>query len=402
MRLDKLMDPAKLAAHILGGYVSAMQHPRHPNLWIYNYTHQAQFDNKWDDVTEHCRGLITLGGMHEYNSDTLENRLSAQEVIARPFRKFFNLNTSFRPETQEAALPLDKPRVMEKLDGSLGILYWYEGKPSIATRGSFASDQAKWATNWYREYVWREAHWPEGYTPLFEIIYKENRIVVDYSFEGLVPLGLVNVESGVELPPEMVAYYAAHNHLRAPEEYNLSLEDTKKYVRSNTEGFVLQYWSGPDKPPLRLKVKTEEYIRLHKIITGLNPKGVWEHLMTGGSPEALWWGAVTNKEFVNWCQGWINTFQRLHGKLESEATLAFGRACIVARARMAQTQQVLDDRATRKYHALAIQQEPSSLQSTLFQMYRGGDWKKEIWKQLEPKIEGKEAFIKNADEFNGL
>src|SRR5208337_116 len=106
--------------------------------------------------------------------------LNHQEVIARPFRKWFNLNTSFRPETLEANLPSWKPRVLEKLDGSLGILFWYGGqkRPYIATRGSFASDQAIWATNWYRAKfgnwpIADSAKWPKDYTPLFEIIYKE-------------------------------------------------------------------------------------------------------------------------------------------------------------------------------------------------------------------------------------
>jgi RNA ligase len=32
--------------------------------------------------------------------------------------------------------------VWEKMDGSLLIVFWYEGKWIVATRGSFTSDQA--------------------------------------------------------------------------------------------------------------------------------------------------------------------------------------------------------------------------------------------------------------------
>ena len=35
-------------------------------------------------------------------------------------------------------------------------------------------------------------------TPLFEIIYPENRIVVKYDFEGLVMIGIVDIQTGYE------------------------------------------------------------------------------------------------------------------------------------------------------------------------------------------------------------
>lgn len=391
MKLEQLMDLELLKKHIFEGAVSKMSHPMYPNLVIYNYTHVAQHDNVWDDVTEQCRGLIV-------DSNT-------GEVLARPFRKFFNLNTSFRPETLEANLPSWKPRVLEKLDGSLGILYKDgDGKSAIATRGSFASDQAKWATAWYRDHNLQAPHmWPEGYTPLFEIIYKENRIVVNYEFEGLVLLGLVSLETGFEASPEEVAHYGNLNGLRVPREHRgLTLQECQAYAKPNEEGFVLQYWSNKAPIPLRVKVKTADYVRLHKIITGLNPKGVWEHLSMGYDPEALWHPAIGNQPFVDWCMDWIAQFQKMYGNLEREVTQALGRVAIISLQKQSTAETKLDARATRKVWALAIQQEPPHLQSILFACLSGGDWKKETWKLLEPKIQGKEAYIRDADKFNGL
>lgn len=390
MKLSNLLDMELLQNHLRMGVVSRVLHPEHRNLAIYNYTPVAQHDNIWDNVTEQCRGLIV-------DSDT-------DNVIARPFRKFFNLNTSFRPETHEANLPPGKPEVFEKVDGSLGILYWYNGKPSISTRGSFASDQAKWATTWFRENVWRQTnHFLEGYTPLFEIIYKENRIVVDYGdFEGLVLLGLVSVETGFEVPFQVIQQQAAANNIIAIRQYDKSLVEAKETNDKNFEGYVLSYWPEKAPVPLRIKVKTEEYVRLHKVVTGLNPKGIWEHLMAGGNPDALWMPYNAHPTFNKWCIGWIRTFQDLYAKALSEATTAFGKVAISALRELGGQKAQHDPRAIRKVWAMAIQQEPSILHSVLFSCLSGQDYSTEIWKLLEPKIEGKEAYIRNADEFNGL
>jgi RNA ligase len=408
LRLSNLLDTKLLHEHILNGVVSQTQHRDFPELFVYNYTHVAQHDNVWDNVTEQCRGLVCRQECaNDVNPIWL---LDHQIVIARPFRKFFNLNTSFRPETQEANLPFDQaPRVLEKLDGSLGILFWHgwRKEPIIATRGSFGSDQAQWATKWYRAKFgnWPipdSSVWPEGYTPLFEIIYNENRIVVNYDYEGLVLLGLVNVSTGAELPPEEVEIWARKNSLRVPIEYAKSIEECKSEKVPNMEGFVLQYWNQATSVPLRLKIKTEDYVRLHKIITGLNPKGIWEHLAQGGDPEALWVPAFQNKPFVAWCQGWISTFQRMYDETEQEVIRAFGRVAMAALHEINAAKTKLDERAARKCWALAIQQEPGSLHKILFACLSGKDWKKLIWNTLEPEIQGKDVYIRDADVNNGI
>ena len=408
MKLPELLDTKLLWEHIQAGVVSRMQHPEYKELWVYNYTHVAQHDNIWDNVTEQCRGLICRQDCA--TSDWPMWLLDHQEVIARPFRKFFNLNTSFRPETLEANLPSWKPRVLEKLDGSLGILFWHQSfarrEPHIATRGSFASEQAIWATKWYRAKfgnwpIADSASWPEGYTPLFEIIYDENRIVVNYDFQGLVLLGLVNIETGNELPPEEVATWASKNALRTPQEYiGKSISDCQSEKTANIEGFVLQYGQ-QNEYPLRLKIKTEDYVRLHKVITGLNPKGIWEHLSQGFDQEALWMPAIQNKPFVSWCQGWIKTFQEMYAKYESEAITGFGRATVGALQSL-RLQDAPDARLIRKTYALAFQKEDAKYHGCFFAMLEGKDYKKHLWKLLEPKIQGRDVFIRDADVNNGL
>ena len=49
----------------------------HPtlDLTIWNYSPKVQYEKLWDEITLQCRGLVT-------NSNG--------EVVARPFKKFFN------------------------------------------------------------------------------------------------------------------------------------------------------------------------------------------------------------------------------------------------------------------------------------------------------------------------
>ena len=105
------------------GYISVQKHPD-AELYIYNYTHKAQFDKVWNEHTMLCRGLIC---------DQDGN------ILYRPFKKFFNLEEHLG---QKKELPTTPFKVHEKLDGSLGIIYKVNGQYAVATRGSFKSEQA--------------------------------------------------------------------------------------------------------------------------------------------------------------------------------------------------------------------------------------------------------------------
>ena len=156
------------------GLLYKQVHPSLP-LTIWNYTEKVQYEGLWDDITLMCRGLVT---------DDKGN------VIARPFKKFFNMEEGKHTPTSDF-------EVYEKMDGSLGIFFYYEGGWVMATRGSFTSDQAVKGYEMMFNYDFANLH--KDYTYLFEIIFKENRIVVNYDFEDVVLLGMVNTKTGYEV-----------------------------------------------------------------------------------------------------------------------------------------------------------------------------------------------------------
>ncbi|WP_052062021.1 RNA ligase [Rhodococcoides fascians] len=348
VNIDDLMNPTVLQDRIDAGLVKVRSHPRLPYR-IYNYSELTAYSQAWDEVTLQCRGLIVD---------------DSGEVIARPFPKFFN--DAEHDGERHPQLDLDAPvRVSDKLDGSLGILYpTRDGLYEIATRGSFESEQARWATDYW------QANYADDYTPapgftyLVEIIYKANRIVVDYDFEDLVLLGVVDNTSGEVLAPfgwgwpgrksRTFPYDTLADALRAP-------------VRDNAEGFVVQYRDGT-----MVKLKLERYVQLHKIVTGMSEKTVWEHAASGQPFEDLI--ADLPDEFHDWLTTTWNALQQKRKTIGARAVATYG--------------EILDQMVTsgdrKGFAAHAVKHDNRSL---LFCLADGQHDRMNdaIWKQLKPR-----------------
>lgn len=244
-------------------------HPEDQNVRIFNYTQKCQFDKVWDEITKQCRGLIM--------------NIKTGEVLARPFPKFYNYQEHVANGWD---IPDGMPQITEKLDGSLGIMYTLNHKTWIATRGAFMSEQAQWATDWWRTNKGDEPYGNE-FTHLFEIIYPENRIVVNYDFSGLVHLTSLDTKTGFpvdyDLPVKKVKRVSADN-----------IEELLKMDEPNSEGFVI-YWPEED---VRMKIKFPEYVRLHKLVTGVSEIAIWEHMRDGKSLDDLI--SKVPDEFMRW------------------------------------------------------------------------------------------------------
>lgn len=278
--LDEIFDYTAFEDAVYQGYIRVQTHPTQPTLSIANYAEKAQFERLWTPEILASRGLI-------YNNQT-------RKIIARGFPKFFNWDDSGQP------YPPTGPMVLStKFDGSLGIMYKNPllGTLEIATRGSFASDQAAHASGQVYRIIysvdkdWEEEHgdWTQtlefkiydlmdrGFTPLFEIIYPGNRIVVDYgSDDRLVLLDVINNKTGQSDLTEF-------DNLPWPDRADKRLiaggftDALTHEIPSGEEGFVL-YWPGSG---FRCKMKSAEYVELHRMITGLSERSVWEMLGQG-------------------------------------------------------------------------------------------------------------------------
>lgn len=366
MHLSNLMDLDKLEKHIQDRYVSRQKHPHLP-LWILNYTPEATFSDTWDEITTLTRGLIIN---------------DQQEVIARGFSKFFNLGDTRRPETALDKLLPGIPEVTEKLDGSLGIYWAYQGEYGIATRGSFTSEQSQWATQYFRKHhaYWAD-HFPEWVTPVFEIIYPANRIVVQYDWEGLTLLSMIDNKTGYEPPYAILrAYCESWPGFPLVKKFARSLGQCMADNDKNAEGYVLT-WKHPHQAPFRVKVKFSEYVRLHKLITGVSPKAIWEILAQGHSLEPMRAGDLP-VHFTAWVGKWQAKLQSEYQAIEQEALEVFQQW---------QPTEITNGVSERKQAAAVFTQYPR-LAAILFKMLDHQPYELLIWKMLKPKVEAGDVF----------
>ncbi len=326
------------------------------DLLIWNYTQKCQFDRIWTPETTMARGLIT----------DLEGN-----IVARPFQKFFNYEEHTGEDSRLPAIPLEPFRVYEKLDGSLGILYWLNGVPQIATRGSFISDQAVRGTAILHGYLRDNPSLindinPE-YTYLFEIIYPENRIVVDYKgLEDIILLAVIDTESGVELD---LKKESLDSPFVGEHDFSGNIEELKKLDNKNREGFVLVFQSG-----FRVKVKFEEYVRLHRLITGVNAKTIWELLKNNESTKELL--ERVPEEFYKWVE---NTVKQL--------TDEFNVAEAVAWADYEKVKGLKDRKAQAKKVFMLDSKRQKKLSGVIFKMLDKKPYEDLIWKMLRPRAD---------------
>lgn len=244
--------------------VTRRSHPTLP-LDIYNYTPGAVYDIQpanWDETLSWCRGLVI-------------NRESGG-IAARGFKKFWNI------EQVADNLPPGEPQFYEKVDGSLIIAFLHDGQLVMASRGSFQSDQVHEARRIASTYPGLADLMRPGYSYLFEVVYPENRIVVDYGeARDLIALAVISTEDGKDDPREWHLFTSVYP---GPTVAKYPLMDLRKAGVDNengeggedSEGYVLIWPNG-----FRAKFKFENYKRLHRLLTGLTARDIWRMLKDG-------------------------------------------------------------------------------------------------------------------------
>ncbi len=327
-------------------YITEQQHPN-CQILIWNYNNPCQFDGAWDDYTIQARGLIT----------DLEGN-----IIARPFKKFFNLGE--KEDTKIDKLPLEIPEITEKIDGSLGIQYYIGDKVCISTRGSFNSEQAGFATNMMSRF--KKGDFKEGFTYLYEIIYPENRIVIDYKGKKeCVLLAVIETETGKEIDFRKEAERLGFN---CPKKINSTIEklvEVLPNLSGNEEGFVARYNNG-----LRIKMKGNEYVRLHRLITGFSTISIWDCLRHSQDIDEIL--KDVPDEFYDWIKMKKKELENNFSDIYTESEKAFKK---------------IKDLPDRKTQALEILKNHKKISSEIFGLLDKEDISERIWRKLRPKFE---------------
>lgn len=366
MRLNKKI----LDKYVEDGWLIKQTHPSLP-LSIYNYSQSTQYESHWDEVTLSCRGVIT---------DDVTGK-----VIVKPFSKFFNYEE----------IPNDVPwlsseyvYVQDKMDGSLGILFNYNGEWIMATRGSFTSDQAIRGMEILKSKYILDVFEP-SVAYICEIIYPENRIVVNYKQENLVFLGAVinwTFNGWKESDQDELhwttakAYFKmsgikASNIVKTEQIFKEHLghdlyKKLKALNKQNEEGYVLRFFPSNT----RVKIKFEDYVALHRILTNVSSYDIWENLMKFGKlPEEML--KDVPDEFYNWVKRveaeiWAE-FIKVKNQAYTDFNEAFDRNC--------------GSTEFDKVFALDVKSMKNS--GLIFSIKNGKNIDQAVWKLVKPKYE---------------
>lgn len=252
-----------LSKRVEEGYIRRQQHPTLP-ISLYNYAEKAQYSDTWDNEILNSRGLVL--------------RDADFTPVNGVFPKFFNASPDNIPQ-----LPIRS--ITEKMDGSFVSLFNYplgdgNGIWITSTRGSFGSEQAQWAMAFLNK-NYNFFHLNRQLAYIFEAIYPENRIVVNYGDrKDLVLLGARHVANGTFNDRVSLNIIAAQMGFSQPKMFTFSsvdkIFDAAKTIAANEEGWVVEYSDNS-----RLKFKGDAYVLAHRVMTNVSFKRVLEAMQLG-------------------------------------------------------------------------------------------------------------------------
>ncbi|MDO8755306.1 MAG: T4 RnlA family RNA ligase [Anaerolineales bacterium] len=315
---------------------------RDGSLLIFNYTARAQYEGRWNFFERVSRGLI----VHAVTG----------EIVARAFDKFYNWLQNGEKSNGHIV------SITEKMDGSLGILYRLNGEHRISTRGNFHSDQAEYATKFLHEH-YNLGGLPDELTLLFEIIYPENRVIVDYKGrEDIVLIAARNRFTGAYLPffPDL-QLLADQYGFPLPKIYSFNniteiIALTGK-LDKDEEGFVVEF-----SDEQRFKFKGDKYLELHRLVFGLSFKNTLQAIVT---KQVDYIREQIPDEFSADFNGWVKEIEETRERIKREAADIFAQA----------------PKQARKDFAIWVMSNHKHLSAYLFAMLDGEDIEALIYKK---------------------
>lgn len=255
---------------------------------IYNYTHKPYKNTElWDYFTLIARGLVLRVDSEWYKKAPSEKPYYPDyvEVAAVTWPKFFNVYEDLNPmDIFETA---DKWEISNKVDGSLGIIFFntFEQKWQCCTKGSFTSNQAKFANKILKNT--KTDGMTPGNTYLVEIVCSDNDLIIEYDFEGLILLGAYTAR-GEEYTYDDLKYCLECVNIGDEKLFNLvdflnftTIEELEKYLNQTTrkemiEGVVMKYYI--NNACHRFKWKTQTYLDFHWTRQKLSKKSIFQAL----------------------------------------------------------------------------------------------------------------------------
>lgn len=240
---------------------------------------------KTHPIVRECRGLVLHAETHQ--------------IVAKSFARFFNWG---EVADEMELFDFTDFSVHSKEDGSLVLLYHFDGQWRVNTRGSFAGDAMQ-----HQSFTWEQGICQSlGVTDLKMLSLSEedrsttfvgefcspwNKVVRKYDKPTFYLLTAFNRPNGFEFPIEYCDEIAEKHGWLRPIRYNFSsIEEIQDWLRDQSatdatfEGVVIR-----DRNNARWKIKSATYLGLHRLKGDdvWNPKHLLPFILAGEEAELL-------------------------------------------------------------------------------------------------------------------
>jgi hypothetical protein len=228
-------------------------------------------------IVVECRGIIL---------DESDN----WRVRCYSFNRFFNIE-----EGKAATLDWESVKIQSKLDGSLVRLFYYNGAWRWATSGNpDAAGEVGYDSNIsFKNLIERTFEeskyiYPEDINLCFtfELTSPYNTVVVNYPESRLTLLSVRDLSSLNELDP---APYAAKYNWKCIGEETLIAKHPEqvKWAAANVDGSKEEGYVCVDKNFNRVKVKSPQYVLLHRFKSSLSKRNLFEIALINEQEEVV-------------------------------------------------------------------------------------------------------------------
>ena len=245
---------ADVTAEIAGGYVRAQRSPFDPRLCILNYTKKTQFEQRWNNITKKCRGLVV---------DISTDKTTYPIVISCP-EKFFNQGEPQAPNIDNWTK--EQLYFSEKLDGYyISIRNDSQFGLIVTSRGSFDNQYVEAAKKLLPPDIPKDI---DFFCELCQdFIGDESLIVTRHPTPKLVLWGVND-----SVPVLRMGW-------KGEVAKTLSKDEIEQFMKQETEGVVAFNLETKQ----RIKIKTEWYFKMHRAISHCTLNDALSILHGGGS-----------------------------------------------------------------------------------------------------------------------
>ena len=282
LAIQKYLRSGKTPEDLTSEYnIKCTRHGKYPNLILFKYWIDTPMNER---ISQECRGLI-LDESKNWN------------IVSFPYLKFWNAH-----EGLAAEIDWSTAKVMEKLDGSLMTLHYYDNAWQISSSGKpDAAGEVNNSGITFAKLFWDT--WEKlGYKLptntnicyMFEMITPLNRIVCVYNESRIVLHGARDLQTLCELIPEPIAKeYGWECAKSYPlQTFDEIVDFVKDFNPLANEGVVVV-----DQEFNRIKIKSPQYLAIAHMKDGFSHKRIIELVQLNAGSEFLSYFPEFTKEY---------------------------------------------------------------------------------------------------------